>query len=66
MRNVIWVVKSQTLVDTEDDDIARDQVAQLFDGQEWGELDGRRLCVATVQAMAITAITDPADAEKMP
>lgn len=58
MRNVTWIVHAQTVVNTDDDAVARQQVASLFENKEWGDADGRELCVATVETMQIKAVEE--------
>lgn len=59
MKEVSWIIKCKTLVDTDDEDIARDQVDALFEGATWGEAEGRKLCLATYQLMAIVDVAEP-------
>jgi hypothetical protein len=56
MKTVEWTVKCRTTVDTDDDDEAREQVNNLFENKEWGEVEGREKCASTVELMNIRTI----------
>lgn len=55
-RQVTWTVQCKTLVYTDDDDVARQQVADLFEQRPWGTTD---LCLATAEAMHIQDVSQP-------
>jgi len=58
MRRVHWSIQCQTLVNTDDDDTAREQVFNLFEGAEWGPTEGRELCLTTIQNATIDEIDE--------
>jgi hypothetical protein len=55
---VTWLIRCETLVNTDDAAEAEAQVVSLFENAVWGDREGHELCVSTVQMTQLVGITD--------
>jgi hypothetical protein len=58
MKRVTWTVTCETLVATDNDEVARQQVMSLFENSQWGDKDGNQLCTLTKQEMQVRDVAE--------